>query len=259
LIVMASAGAGDEGSGRGGPSPNVEDLLRKLNLTEEEEAVMDFSDEEDLEIAPAVEFALLGKVLSPSVVHINTVRAVMKAAWGSPIGLKIRQIGEKEANMFAAEFESGRDLDRIQSGTPWLIDKYAVLLKEYDERLHVSEIVFDEMEIWVRILDLPLGWMNRSRGSQVMAMIGRVIEMDVDADGKACGAFMRARVSMEIDKPVRRGVLLHLSRNDEPRWYKAQYEKLPFICFSCGKLDHSVIHCPTPAERDEEGKLPYDT
>lgn len=51
-----------------------------------------------------------------------------------------------------------------------------------------------------------------------MNLIGKVVQMDVDpADGKVSGAFLRARVAIEIDKPVRRGVLLRMSKNEEPR------------------------------------------
>lgn len=69
------------GGGDDNPDPNVADLLRRLNLTEEEEVVVDFSDyEENEEVAP-VEWALVGKVLSPSPVHVSTVRPAMKPAW----------------------------------------------------------------------------------------------------------------------------------------------------------------------------------
>lgn len=77
---MVAAGSGGMGDGAGAPNPNVTDLLRKLNLTEEEEAVADFSDvEEEDEVAP-VEWALVGKVLSPVPMHVNTVRSMMKLA-----------------------------------------------------------------------------------------------------------------------------------------------------------------------------------
>jgi hypothetical protein len=39
----------------------------------------------------------------------------------------------------------------------------------------------------------------------------------MDVDGKASGAFLRARVAVEIDKPLRRGVLLRMSKMEDPR------------------------------------------
>ena len=142
--------------------------------------------------------------------------------------------------------------------SPWMVGKYSILLKEYDEKLSPAEIVFEHVELWVRILNLPLGWMNRSRGSRAMDLAGKVVQMDVDADGKACGAFLRARVAIQIDKPVRRGIFLRVNKNEDPRWFPIQYERLPYICFHCGLMGHSTMECPTPVGRNEDGKLPYD-
>ena len=50
---------------------------------------MDFSDDEDEEEPPPVEWAIVGKVLSPAPVHVNTVRSAMKPVWGNPVGLKL--------------------------------------------------------------------------------------------------------------------------------------------------------------------------
>jgi hypothetical protein len=50
-----------------------------------------------------------------------------------------------------------------------------------------------------------------------MSLIGQVVKMDVDSDGKASGAFFHARVAIEIDKPLRRGVLLRMSKSEEPK------------------------------------------
>jgi hypothetical protein len=173
---MVATGVGCAGGGADAPNPNVEEMLRKLNLTEEEEAVVDFSEGEDEEILAPVEWALVGKVLSPSPVHINIVRSVMKPTWGNPVGLKIWSIGEKGDNLFVAEFGSARDMERVLLGSPWMVRKYAVLLQEYDEKLSASDIVFDRMELWVRILNLPRGWMNRTRGSRAMGIIGQVMK-----------------------------------------------------------------------------------
>lgn len=180
------------GTGEASSNPNVTDLLWRLNLTEEEEVVADFSDVEEVDEPQPVEWAILGKVLLPSPVHVNTVRSAMKPAWGNLVGLKLRAIGEKGDNLFVAEFGCSSDMERVLSGTPWMVGRHAVILHEYDEKLSASEIIFDRMELWVRILNLPLGWMNQTRGTRAMILHGRVVKMDVDGDGKASGAFLRA-------------------------------------------------------------------
>jgi hypothetical protein len=255
---MAPVGDGSKGAKKENPNPSVTDLFHRLNLTEQEEAVVEFSDEEDEEMLPQEEWLLVGKVLSPTPIHVTTIRSSMKPAWGNPMGLKLRAIGEKVDNLFVAEFGCKADLERVLAGTPWMVGRHAVILKDYDEKLSASEIVFDRMEIWVRILNLPLGWMNQTRGSRAMSLIGPMVRMDVDADGKASGAFLRARVAIEIDKPLRRGVLLRMSKAEEPRWFHAQYEKLPYYCFGCGIMGHSEVECLHPGARDDQGKLPYD-
>jgi hypothetical protein len=172
--------------------PNVTELLKRLNLTaEEEDAMAEFSDDENEEVMPRVGWALVGKVLSPMPVHVNTIRSAMKPAWGNPVRLKVRAIGEKGLNLFVAEFGCSHDLERALASTPWMVEQYTVVLQNYDEKLSASEIIFDRMEMWVRILNLPLGWMNQTRGFRAMSLIGRVTKLDVDKDGKASGAFLR--------------------------------------------------------------------
>lgn len=116
------------GEGRDHPGPNVLDLLSRLNLTEEEEAVAGFCDDEDDVVLPTMEWALVGKILSPMAVYINTVRSTMKPAWGNPAGLKLQSIGEKGDNLFVAKFAGKVEADRVLAGTPWIVGRHAVIL-----------------------------------------------------------------------------------------------------------------------------------
>lgn len=63
---------------------NVVDLFLKLNLTKEETIADSSDDEGDIDLPP-VESAVIGKVLSPLIIHVNTIWAAMKSAWGTPV------------------------------------------------------------------------------------------------------------------------------------------------------------------------------
>lgn len=158
--LMATARGGRKGVGNDHPGPNVSDLLSRLNLTEEG-AVADFSDDDDDVDLLAMEWVLVGKVISPMAVHVNTGCSAMKLAWANLAGLKLRSIGEKGDNLFLAEFAGKMEMTSVLAGTPWMVGRHAVILQPHDERLSALEIVFDHMEIWARILNLPLGWMNQ--------------------------------------------------------------------------------------------------
>ena len=85
---MATTGAGNEGDGSTSPNPSVVEMLQNLNPTAEEGAVMVFADDEEEEAIAPTKWALVGKILSPSPVHIDSVRSAMRPAWGNPVGLK---------------------------------------------------------------------------------------------------------------------------------------------------------------------------
>jgi hypothetical protein len=63
-----------------------------------------------------------------------------------------------------------------------------------------------------------------------MGLIGQVVKMDVDADDKASGVFLHARIAIELDKPIRRGVLLRMSKNEEPRWFPMREAAILLLC-----------------------------
>jgi hypothetical protein len=85
------------GSGsHGGDSQNrdddvhVTDLLGRLNLTKDEEEFVAFSDDEEAgDEGGSLEFALIGKVFSPSPLHISTITSDMRPAWGNSFGLRL--------------------------------------------------------------------------------------------------------------------------------------------------------------------------
>jgi hypothetical protein len=73
------------------------------------------------------------------------------------------------------------------------------------------------------------------------------------------GGYLRVRITVDVDKPLRRGILINSAARKSRDWYEIQYEHVPHFCFSYGRLGHSELFCPTPGQRDDEGKWPFGT
>ncbi|KAL6642633.1 hypothetical protein ACP70R_020814 [Stipagrostis hirtigluma subsp. patula] len=233
--------------------PNVVEMLGRLKLTAEESEAIVVEDAE-LEGLATSELAIIGKVLSASVLHIHTITAALRPAWGNPKGLVMKSVGN---NVFTAEFECKQDLDRVLDGSPWNVGKKAVLVQAFDPNLRPSEVVFDRMSIWVRIYDLPFGLTNNKWGKELAKKIGSVVKIEVGSDDRAWGAYLRAKVQVDISKPLLRCISIYSERKKITEVFDVKYEKLPNYCYSCGLIGHSSVECSTPAERDEKGHLPY--
>ena len=65
----------------------VSDLFGKLNLTTREKDTLVLQDNEDSDLA-MVKHAVIRNVLSPNLLHLQTVMSAMRPAWGNPRGLR---------------------------------------------------------------------------------------------------------------------------------------------------------------------------
>jgi hypothetical protein len=228
-------------------------MMANLRLTVAESAAVVIDDVDDLKLVDP-DRAIVGKVLNPNVLHINTISAALRPAWGNPKGLLFNPAGD---NLFVAEFGSKADCDRVMDGSPWVVGRHAVLMKNYDVDVHPQQVVFDRLAIWARILALPNRLMNADRGTVIAATIGLVKKVEADALGRCWGGYMRLRVEVKVKEPLMRAVTVFSSRLQTTESYAVQYEHLPIYCFSCGLIGHSKLTCANPADRDENGDLPY--
>jgi hypothetical protein len=231
----------------------VADMMKRLNLTPREADPLILDDEGDADL-PCPKWALIGKVMAPNILHVNTIRNVVRPAWGNPKGLMIRPMGP---NLFLAEFDSEADKSRVAKGGPWTLSRHAILLKDFDPTVDPEDVVFNELPVWARIMKLGYTLMNSERVAPIAARLGKVERMDVDENGKVWGSFLRVRVSIDASEPIMRCVSVFSKKKNMLLNYDVMYEKLPMFCFSCGSLGHSSLLCPNPAERDGDGKLPY--
>ncbi|KAM0841037.1 hypothetical protein ACQ4PT_059277 [Festuca glaucescens] len=199
------------------------ELMGKLNLTSEEATAVILDDEDEQDLV-ALKWAIVGKVLSLTILHIQTIKSALKPAWGNPKGLEFRSTGD---NIFIAEYSTKEDKERVEA-------------------------------VWDRILNPRFELMNKRWGEELGAKLGKVESVETDSQGRAWGNALRVRVTVDITKPLLRWVTAYSKKYKEYDTMEVVYERLPHYCFSCGLLGHSSMECLTPAERDVEGKLPWN-
>lgn len=144
----------DRRQGRESLSPRAEraklaEALGKMEITDEEATPLVI---DDLEEGTQEKWMLAGKVLHRHTLHIQMISNALRPAWGNPKGLFFKPAGE---NIFVAEFASQRDRDRVGEGSPWHVSKNAVILSEFDDCTRPSELKFDRLQLWARVLNLP--------------------------------------------------------------------------------------------------------
>jgi hypothetical protein len=96
---------------------------------------------------------------------------------------------------------------------PWQFDFHVLLLQKYDVIVRPSDLVFKKMEVWVRVLDLPLDMMNKAYGKLIGGWIGNFITIDIDNDGDAWGRVCRLWLVFALTNPLVHGVRIRETKD----------------------------------------------
>lgn len=121
-------------------------------------------------------------------------------------------------------------------------------LKEGDNPRTIS---INRMDIWVQLYDLSPGFMSQRVVQDIGNYIGGFVESDVNNFVGVWREFLRVRVSIALDIPLKRR--MKLKRNDQSwSWVNFKYEAIPTFCFICGIVGHGEKYCArlfdTPGE-----------
>lgn len=89
--------------------------------------------------------------------------------------------------------------------------------------------------------DLSINCMNVKMGTHISNTIGVVKACDVKKDGSSWETSLHVLIEMDLKKPISRGRSINVLGNKF--WISLRYEKLPCICFGCGRKLHGEELC----------------
>ncbi|XBI27962.1 hypothetical protein VPH35_052301 [Triticum aestivum] len=211
----------------------------------------------------------VGRVVSEKPAHPDVICLSLGRIWCPIKGIDCKEAGD---NRFVFTFKQESGKRKTLEDGPWMFDKELVVVEDYDPGKRIEDYDFNEIPIWVRIFNLPLGMMNEDSTEEMGNIIGRFVEVDAGEDGRAIGKFLRVKVRMNIEKPVMRGFTLddeegggaskrkkqmsidgreEEEEEGEGLWCRFEYEFLPDFCYTCGIIGHVAKDCYIKVNKGE--------
>ncbi|KAM0920359.1 hypothetical protein ACQ4PT_007552 [Festuca glaucescens] len=98
-----------------------------------------------------------------------------------------------------------QDRDHVWVGPPWHVSKNVVILSEFGGCMKPSELKFDRLSLWARIINLPFNLREKKWWLPIAKQIDKGTK-EVHFDH--IGGYLRARVPVDVSCPLRRWILI---------------------------------------------------
>lgn len=212
-----------------------------LSLTpEEEETLVDVDGSAAIDVERRLETSLIGKIFVKRIIPRDVLIKELRLVWHVEEGFDVEVLGK---NIFLFSFDKAAVCNRILRGGPWAFDRVLIVLQKPVANLKLSEVHFNKASFWVHFCDVPLVCLNASMAQRLGNAIGKFEYVDCSDDKFFWGASLRVRVSIDINKPLRRGVKVNLEGPIGGCWTPIRYERLPDFCSYCGMIGHTKGEC----------------
>lgn len=146
---------------------------------------------------------------------------------------------------FLFRFSSAQDKELITTNGPWSFRGQVLKLFSWYPELFPLTAEIKSAPVWIRLLGLPIIYWSRSALNAIAGKFGELIQIDELTLQKNRGRYARICVDMDISKPLLQGIWI--SRDDNKFFQPVQYESVPSVCFSCGRVLHRTENCPFKA------------
>ncbi|KAL8552286.1 hypothetical protein ACS0TY_001108 [Phlomoides rotata] len=203
--------------------------------TEVESEIIDVDDIDEGE----KESCLVGRLITeehwnPS----NLIEAITKA-WKPKHGMSSRVWEESKLILFS--FDDVMDRDWVLKNQPWQFKGSLFAIQKFT-LLPSNNVTIEHASFWARLYDVPFSCLNEISLRLFTKQIG-ILESVEKSDEDSVGTFIRFKVSINITKPLMRGISIRVK--GKHLWLPLKYESLPIYCFSCGTIGHGHKNCPS--------------
>ncbi|KAF4369866.1 hypothetical protein F8388_011736 [Cannabis sativa] len=233
------------------PEITMDDLLSRthnLSVLDEDEWEVNEEGREAVEKLCAIGRLISNRPMSRSLLRtiLGRVWGISEKNWGVEIKFTI-----KESMFLVFSFKSTQDLNRILTKNHWFLNNGTLILERMNQLPTDWESVLTRFPISGRILHLPTRSITQRNMERLANLAGDLIEVQkADIPRIVAKGFFTFKVWCDINKPLCPGFLF--PSDGRKIWLPFRYDRLPFICFNCGRLGHEARGCSGPIQTVED-------
>ncbi|KAK7828141.1 uncharacterized protein LOC112024263 [Quercus suber] len=168
--------------------------VQKITLTKDEGEVIKVKSTHRDKILEACSLSLLGHFLTTRPYNQSAAKSLLRSVW------KIVDVGD---GLFQFKFTLESQLKWVIQNGPWSFENHPLVLRRWERGMTAGMVMFNSIPLWVQVWGLPFDLISEEATRDIGEGLGIVVEVDNKAFSSEQARFVRVRVKIPLDKPLR--------------------------------------------------------
>ncbi|CAA0819362.1 Unknown protein, partial [Striga hermonthica] len=221
-----------------GQDDELSQRLEGFSLSEKEHNYIDLG-QVDIKLSDGeCKRSLFGKIIGDRKASWIGVQRALNYIWKLREPMEARELGH---NFFQFIFQNKEDLEKVNKGINWTFENQYLILSEWKTGLSMNHPIFQELQLWVQVFNVPLNWLSTDVGMKIGRVFKQVKNVVIVGAGSHGGRIMRLLAAVNLNEPLPRCAKLRL--DDQEATVSFKYEKLVNHCHYCGWIGHLDREC----------------